>query len=77
MLSNVDLTQGFWAEAMMIAIHLIHRSSNSMLDGGVLEEAWTGKRPSYDHLCVFECEAYVHVPREKHSKLEPKARAKV
>ena len=57
-----------------MTIHLINRSPKSTLDGGVLEEAWTRKKPSYDHLRVFGCEAYVHVPREKHSKLEPKSR---
>ena len=53
---------------------MINRSPNSTLDGGVPEEAWTGKKPSYDHLRVFGCEAYVHVPREKCSKLKPKSR---
>ena len=37
MLSNAGLTQGFWAEAMVTAVHLINRSLNSMVDGGVLE----------------------------------------
>ena len=74
MLSNAGLTQGFWVEALVTAVHLINRSSNSTLDGGILEEAWSGKKPSYDHLRVFGCEAYVHVPREKHRKLEPKSR---
>ena len=74
MLSNAGLTQGFWTEAMVTVVHLINRSPNSMLDGGVPEEAWTGKKPSYDHLHVFGYEAYVHVPREKCSKLEPKSR---
>ena len=74
MLSNAGLTQVFWAEAIVMAVHLINRSPNSTLDGGVPEEAWTGKKPSYDHLHVFGCESYVHVPREKRSKLEPKSR---
>ena len=65
MLSNAGLTQGFWTEVMVMVVHLINRSPNSTLDGGFLEEAWTRKKPSYDHLCVFGCEAYVHVPREK------------
>ena len=57
-----------------MAVHLINRSLNLTLDGGILEEAWSGKKPSYDHLHVFGCEAYVHVPREKCSKLEPKSK---
>ena len=57
-----------------MAIHLINRSSNSTLDGGDLEEAWIDKKASYDHLRVFGCEAYVHIPRDKRSKLEPKSK---
>ena len=37
MLSNAGLTQGFWAEAMVTAVHLINRSPNSTLDGGGLD----------------------------------------
>ena len=47
---------------MVTAVHLINRSLNSTLDVGVPEEAW------------FGYESYVHVPREKRSKLEPKSR---
>ena len=28
---------------------------------------------SYDQLRTFGCEAYVHVPRELHAKLDPKS----
>ena len=53
MLSNAGLTQGFWTEAMVTPVHLINRSPNSTLDGGVPKEAWTRKKPSYDQLRVF------------------------
>lgn len=35
-------------------------------------EVWTGKKPFLSHLRVFGCEAYVHVPKEKQTKLDPK-----
>ena len=34
------------------------------------QEVWTGKKPSIKHLKVFGCDAYVHVPKEKRSKLD-------
>jgi hypothetical protein len=37
------------------------------------EEKFTGKKPDVFHLIVFSCIAYVHVPDEKRSKLDPKA----
>jgi hypothetical protein len=36
-------------------------------------EVWFGKKPSLSHLKVFGCDAFVHVPKEKRSKLDKKA----
>ena len=75
MLSNANLTQGFWAEAVAIAVHLINRSHSKVLDKeAVAEMIWLGKKPSYKHLRVFGCEAYSHIPKEFWNKLEPKSR---
>jgi hypothetical protein len=35
-------------------------------------EVWFGKNPSLSHLKVFGCDAFVHVPKEKRSKLDKK-----
>ena len=32
MLSNANLPNGFWAESLAIAVHLINRSPNRVLD---------------------------------------------
>jgi hypothetical protein len=37
------------------------------------EEKFTSKKPNVSHFKVFGCIAYVHVPDEKRSKLDPKA----
>ena len=36
-------------------------------------EVWSGKKPSIAHLRVFRCDAFMHVPKEKRSKLDNKA----
>jgi hypothetical protein len=36
------------------------------------KENFTSKKPDVSHLRVFGCIAYVHVPDEKRSKLDPK-----
>lgn len=74
MLSMVGLSNVFWAEAVMTAVHLINRAPSVPLGFQVPEEVWTGSPPSYGHLRVFGCEAYVHMPKEKHSKLDPKSK---
>ena len=40
MLSNASLPNGFWAEALATAVHLINRSPNKVLDTKVPEEIW-------------------------------------
>ncbi|OMO99089.1 Integrase, catalytic core [Corchorus capsularis] len=37
------------------------------------QKVWSGKDPSYDHLKVFGCKAFLHVPKEQRSKLDSKA----
>ena len=58
---------------MKIAIHSINRSLSKALDFNVLEHAWTRRKPSYGHLHVFGCEAYMHVPKELRKKLDSKS----
>jgi hypothetical protein len=73
MLSGAVLEQEFWAEAMSTACYLVNRSPSSALDDTTPHEVWSGKKPSLQHLRVFGCDAYVHVPKENRSKLDYKA----
>ena len=73
MLSNFGLEKHFWAEAVRIACYLINRSLTTALDGGIPEEVWTGKKVNYSHLKIFGCEAFVHIGKEKITKLDNKS----
>lgn len=35
------------------------------------EELFIGKKPEVSHLRIFGCPVYVHIPKEKRSKLDP------
>ena len=73
MLSHVGLPEHFWTKAVTTAVHIINRLPCSGIDFQVVEEIWIGKPPSYAHLRVFGCEAFCHVPKDKHNKLDPKS----
>ena len=73
MLSGVGLGQEFWVEAVSTTCYLVNRSPSSALDDTTPHEVWSRKKPSLQHLRVFGCDAYVHVPKENRSKLENKA----
>jgi hypothetical protein len=72
MLSGVELGQEFWAEAMGTACYLVNQSPSSMLDDKTPHEVWIVKKPSLEHIKVFGCDSYVHVPKENRSKMDKK-----
>ena len=57
---------------MRTSIDLINHSSSIPLKGDVLERVWTRKYVSYDHLRVFSCREFVHIPIYGRSKLDVK-----
>ena len=73
MLSGAGLGQEFWTEAVDTACYLVNRSSSLVLEDKTPHEVWTGKKPSLSHLWVFGCDAYVHVLKEKRTKLDSKS----
>jgi hypothetical protein len=72
MLSGARLGQEFWPEAVSTTCYLVNRSPSSALDDTTPHEVWSGKKPSLQHLRVFGCDSYVHVPKENRSKLDNK-----
>jgi len=39
----------------------------------LLKRHGAAKKPSYNHLHIFGCEAFAHVPKELRKKLDPKS----
>ncbi|KAL0431218.1 UNVERIFIED_CONTAM: Retrovirus-related Pol polyprotein from transposon TNT 1-94 [Sesamum radiatum] len=71
---NAGLPKSFWAEAVSMACYLINRSPRASLGGKVAEEVWIGNPINFDHLRIFGCLTYVHVPSDERSKLNPKSK---
>ena len=59
---------------MSTAVDVINLSPCYPLNGDVPERVWTGKDVSYEHLRVFGCRAFVHIPKDERSKLDSKSR---
>jgi hypothetical protein len=73
MLSGARLAQEFWVEAVNTAKYILNMSPSSVIVDTTPHEVWLDKNPSVSHLKVFSCDAFVHVPKEKRSKLDKKA----
>ena len=74
MLIGAHLPQRFWAEALSTAVYLRNRSPTKALGNLTPYEAWSGTKPSVDHLKVFGCAAYAHISKEEQQKLDLKAK---
>ncbi|RVW21876.1 Retrovirus-related Pol polyprotein from transposon TNT 1-94 [Vitis vinifera] len=61
-------------EAMRTIVDLINLSPSYLLEGDIPKRVWTRKFVSFKHLRVFGYRAFVHVPRDKRSKLDNKAK---
>eukprot|EP01018_Ginkgo_biloba_P013621 Gb_08388 [translate_table: standard] len=71
--NSKNLAEEFWVEAVNTAVYLLNKSPTKAVYGITPKEAWTRAKPNIDHLRIFGCVAYAHVPDEKKSKLEDKS----
>jgi len=74
MLCDSQLGLSYWAEAISTAAYLCNRSPTRSLEGKTPFEAWYGSKPDLHHLKRFGCDAYLHLPPSKRTKLESKTR---
>ena len=71
MIHDQDLPMHLWAEAARTTVYVQNRLSHSALGFKTPEEMFTGKKPEVSHLKIFGCPVYVHILKEKRTKLDP------
>ena len=74
MIHDQNLPMILWAEASMTAVYVQNRSPHKILKNMTLEEAFTEVKPEVGHFRIFGCPVYIHVPKEKRTKLDPSCR---
>jgi hypothetical protein len=60
-----------WGEASMTTIYVQNRSTHSILKDMTPKEYFSAKKPNVEHLRIFGCPVYNHIPKDKRKKLEP------
>ena len=73
MLQGKGLSNGFWVEAINIAVYLKNRSPTKCLGFKTPFEALFGFKIEMSHLRVFGSKAFAHIPKTHRKKLDPKA----
>ncbi|GBM82625.1 Retrovirus-related Pol polyprotein from transposon TNT 1-94 [Araneus ventricosus] len=74
MLADAHLDQRYWAEAVQTANHCKNISPTVAVTGMTPYEKWSGDKPNLEYLRVFGCCAFIHIPKEKHTKWDAKAK---
>jgi len=72
-LEDSKLGKEFWGQAVLTAAHVHNhipsRSQNNMAP----LKYWNGKPPGIGHLRIFGSTTWVHIPKEKRQKIDPKS----
>jgi hypothetical protein len=71
MIHDQNLPMHLWAEASNTTVYVQNRSPHKILGNKTPEEVFTRKKLEVNHLRIFGFLVYIHVPKEKRTKLEP------
>ena len=63
MLHDQDLPMHLWAEATRIVLYVHNHTPHQVLDNKTPEEAFSGEKPEVEHLRIFGCPMYIHIPK--------------
>ena len=74
MLHDQDLSMHLWEEATRTTVYVHNRTPHKVLSNKTPEEAFSSEKPEVSHLRIFGCPMYIHIPKEKRTKLDPSGR---
>ena len=70
MIYDQDLPMLLWEEAARTVVYVQNIISHTTLGFKSPEEMFMGKKLEVSHLKIFGCPVYVHIPKEKRTKLD-------
>ncbi|SGY29905.1 BQ5605_C002g01094 [Microbotryum silenes-dioicae] len=73
MLLDSGLPMRFWSDALAVATFVLNRRPHPCISGKTAIEVLLGKKPNLTHLQPFGSTAFVHVPKERRTKLSPQS----
>ena len=71
MLHDQDLQMHQWVEPSRTVVYVHNHTPHRVLEKKTPEEVFFGKKPEVIHLRIFGCPMYIHIPKEKRTKLHP------
>ena len=71
MLHDQDLPMHIWLEAARTMVYVQNHTPQKLLDNKNPKQFFSGKKSEVSHLRIFDCPVYIHIPKEKRTKLDP------
>ena len=71
MLHDQDLPMHIWAEAARTAVYVQNHTPHRVLENKTPEEVFAGKKLEVSHHIIFGYPVYIHILKEKKTKLDP------
>ena len=66
-----DLPMHLWEEAARKMVYVQNRNPHKVLQNKTPEEFFSSKKLEVSHLRIFSCPVYIHIPKDKRTKLDP------
>ena len=73
MMNEKSLPHCYWAKVISTGVYIMNRTPITVVHDVMPKEKFSERKLDLAHLKVFGCIAYVHVPNELPTKLDPKA----
>ncbi|GAA0176229.1 transmembrane signal receptor [Lithospermum erythrorhizon] len=73
MLSTKEMPKYLWTEAVVWTVYVLNRCPTLSVKDKTPQEAWSGTKPTVEHLKVWGCLAHVHIPKVQRSKLDKRS----
>ena len=71
MLHDQDLPMHLWVEAAKTTVYVQNCTPHRVLENKIPEELFSNKKLEVKHLRIFGYPVYIHIPKEKRTKLYP------
>ena len=74
MVAEKNMPYHLWEKEVNTSVYIMNTNPTIAIHEVTLEEKYSGKKPNLSHMKVFGYIAYVHVPNELQTKLDPNAK---
>ena len=71
MIHDQDIPMHLWVEATRTIVYVQNRLSHTDLGFKSREDMYTGKKPEVSHIKIFGFPVYIHILKDKGTKLDP------